>query len=137
MQEKRDERTIDNHTNIRFPISVLFGLVVAVTIFLYSQDIILHNRMDERYKDVKNILEGKANVSEAADRYTGKDAETDSKYSEASISALRRELTIKIEALDTRLTEAKTEHDMDIKHVHDDIHSHGHKHSEIEHSVKH
>lgn len=138
-EEDKNERRnfIDNSTNVRLPISVLASLLVAVTLFLYAQNVQLRDKIDNRYTEVKTELERKANKGETADRYTGKDATKDSKATKASISALQNELTIKIEAVNYRLTEFKGEVKSDVTHIHGDIKSHVHKHSDVLHEKQH
>lgn len=111
---------------IRVSVGAIGTLISSVAFLLYAEIQRVHDALDDHietaqktfseYKsEVSTALEKKADKGSTADRYTGEDAKRDfesyERTNKQQHESLRRE----------------------IDHLHDDLDSHGHNHSEIDH----
>ena len=104
---------LDSHSNFRIPIGVLAGLMVSIAVFLYAQDERLHHFVDQRFHDFELRLDGKADKTQASDRYTGSQAAAVNQANQDTHAALRRELV-----------EMRKSLQREIDHIHADLDAH-------------
>ena len=132
MSEERNESTITASSPVRLTVGLLSTILLSCAYFLYARDDFFYekytihataheSKVEAELTEIKRTLEGKANKTDASDRFTGSDFRTYSTNKKAEDEQFREFVRLQF-----TLTEKKNEVEHNaleerIEHLDDDL----------------